>query len=502
MILRAPILVVAALAAMCSAAAPASAALHLSEVAGFTAPVYVTAPAGDPHRLFVVEQAGRIMEVRDGQKLDTPFLDITGFVRCCGEQGLLSMAFAPDYATSGRFYVYYTAPRMNDSGGSVITVDEFTRATADSADPASRRNVFVVDHPTNGNHNGGQLQFGPDGLLYAGTGDGGSGNDPPGNAQNLAVNLGKLLRVNPLSASAATPEIYAYGLRNPFRFSFDRQTGDLTIGDVGQSAREEVDFATAGTPAGANYGWVCWEGTLKNGTRCDPPNPVFPVLEKDHSGDGFCAIIGGYVVRDATLGSLAGRYVYGDNCADGIRSAVLAPGAATGDADTGLSVAGLSSFGEDSCGHVYATSLSGPVYRIDGDAFTPCPEPAPPGGGPPPPTADTRAPTVRIGSQRRQRPLRVHGFRLAMSCDERCGATATGRARIAGSKRTYVLKQVTEQLAANKRINVRLRASKRALGAFRSAFRRHKRVTVTLSVTGRDAAGNASSAKRLVRARR
>src|SRR5207247_824475 len=134
---------------------------------GFASPVYVTAPPADPHRLFVVEQAGRIMEVRDGQKLDTPFLDITPDVKCCGEQGLLSMALAPDYATSGRFYVYYTAPRAGDSGGSVITVDEFRRATDDSADPASRRNVFTVDHPTNSNHNGGQLQFGPDGLLYA-----------------------------------------------------------------------------------------------------------------------------------------------------------------------------------------------------------------------------------------------------------------------------------------------------------------------------------------------
>ena len=223
------------------------------------------------------------------------------------------------------------------------------------------------------------------------------------------------------------------------------------------------------------------------------------MLEKNHSSDGFCAVIGGYVVRDPALGPLAGRYVYGDNCADGISSAILVSPRTTDDAPTGLTVSTLSSFGEDSCGHVYATSLSGPVYRLDGDTFTPCSEPTPPSS---PPAADTRPPTVRIESRRRQRPLRLGGFRLAMSCDETCGATATGRVRIAGSKHTYVLRRVTRQLAANKRVRLKLRASKRALRALRSAFRRGKRVRVTLAVTGRDAAGNAGSAKRLVLARR
>src|SRR4051794_22214220 len=267
-------------------AAPASAALHLSSIGDFISPVYVTAPPGDPHRVFVVEQAGRIIEVRDGVKQSQAFLDITSSVKPGGEQGLLSMAFAPDYATSGRYYVYYTAPRAGDSGGSVITVEEFS--------PTEHHVVFTVDHPTNSNHNGGQLQFGPDGLLYAGTGDGGSGNDPPNNAQNPAVNLGKMLRINP-TAAGATPQQYAIGLRNPFRFSFDRQTGDLIIGDVGQGAREEVDFSRKGTAPGTNYGWRCWEGTLKNTNitpQCDPGNDVKPVLEKNHSTDGFCAIIG------------------------------------------------------------------------------------------------------------------------------------------------------------------------------------------------------------------
>ncbi len=479
--LRIPALVaVVALAALAIAApAPAAAALHLSQIGTFSHPVYVTAPPGDPHRLFVVEQRGHIMEVRDGQKLDTPFLDITGSVRSGGEQGLLSMAFAPHYATSGRYYVYYTAPRAGDSGGSVITVEEFS--------PAGRRVVFTVDHPANSNHNGGQLQFGPDGLLYAGTGDGGSGNDPPGNAQNLRSNLGKLLRIDPLSTSR-TPGIYAYGLRNPFRFSFDRGTGDLVIGDVGQNAYEEVDFSAVGTAPGTNYGWNCREGLhATSGVSCAAPNAVDPVLEKAHDSTGFCAIIGGYVVRDTSVPQLAGRYVYGDNCASGIRSVTL-PGA-RGDTATGLSVSGLTSFGEDSCGHVYATSGSGPVYRIDGDAFTPCPEAVRP---------DTRAPVVRLGAHHKQRLLRLRGVRVSASCDELCGATVTGVVRIKGRKRAYGLLRVTRQLAAHGRAKITLRASIRARQAIRSALRRHRRVTAKVTVVGRDAAGNAGRASRSV----
>jgi glucose/arabinose dehydrogenase len=495
---------VAALAACACSAPPASAALNLTEVGTFTSPVYVTAPPGDPHRVFVVEQAGKIIEVLDGQKLATPFLDISGDVRSGGEQGLLSMAFAPDYATSGRFYVYYTAPRAGDSSGSVITVDEVSAA--------GRRNVFTVDHENAGNHNGGQLQFGPDGLLYAATGDGGS---TPAKAQDLSSQLGKVLRVDPLSG--AGPETYAYGLRNPFRFSFDRQTGDLIIGDVGQSAREEVDFSAPGTAPGVNYGWPCREGSIAGPGGCTATgNVVDPVLEKTHSGDGYCAIIGGYVVRDPALGALAGHYVYGDHCSTHVRAVTL-PGAGD-DVDTGLDVPGLSSFGEDSCGHLYAASLSGPVYRIDGDAFTPCPEPAPgpgpgpapgpaPGpGGPPPPgggaTDDTRAPAVRLGSLRRQRALRLHGFRMSVRCDELCGVTVTATVRIKGSKRTYLLARMTRPLAANKRVKRTLRASIRTLRAIRSALRNHHRVTATFVAVGRDAAGNAGTAKRSVQARR
>jgi glucose/arabinose dehydrogenase len=500
----------ASVAIALAAAAPAGAALHLSQIGTFSQPVYITAPPGDPHRLFVVEQAGRIMEVLDGQKLATPFLDIHADVKFGGEQGLLSMAFAPDYATSGRYYVYYTAPRSGDSGGSVITVEEFS--------PAGRRVVFRVDHPTNGNHNGGQLQFGPDGLLYAGTGDGGSGNDPPGNAQNPNSNLGKLLRIDPLSTSG-TPSIYASGLRNPFRFSFDRGTGDLTIGDVGQSRWEEVDFSSAGTAAGSNYGWNCREGLHPTpGVTCSAPGAVDPVLEKDHNTTDFRAIIGGYVVRDTTVPELAGRYVYGDNNAPEIRSVTLPT--ARDDAATGLTISGLTSFGEDSCGHVYATAGGGPVYRIDGDSFTPCPEGGgapgpgpgpggggsgggnpPPGGGDPTPTPpDTRKPAVSIGASHKQHVLRLRGVRLSMKCDELCGATATGVVHIRGSKRTFVLKRVARQLAALKRVKTTLKASTKALRAIRKALHRHRRVTIKVTVAGRDPAGNTGRATRTVRA--
>jgi hypothetical protein len=487
----------AALAAVAVSAAPASAALHLSSIGDFTSPVYVTAPPGDPHRVFVVEQAGRIIEVRDGVAQDPAFLDITSSVKSGGEQGLLSMAFAPDYATSGRYYVYYTAPRPGDSGGNIITVEEFS--------PGEHHVVFTVDHPTNPNHDGGQLQFGPDGLLYAGTGDGGAGDDPPNNAQNPMSNLGKLLRINP-TAAGASPEQYAFGLRNPFRFSFDHQTGDLIIGDVGQNAREEIDFSAKGTPAGTNYGWRCWEGTLKNTNitpQCDPTPKVFPVLEKNHTTDGYCAIIGGYVVRDASLGSLAGRYVYGDNCAPGIRSVTLP--AAGDDAPTGLTVDGLSSFGEDSCGHVYATSLNGPVYRIDGDSFSPCPEPPPGGGGTTPPPGggtppDTAPPTLTLTAWPNQHALRNQGFWVRARCSELCGVNAGGTMRIKGQKHLYKLKRSSRLVAADKRQMITLHLWSRGMRALRTALKNHRRVTATVNATALDSAKNPATATQGLRA--
>ncbi|HET6508463.1 MAG TPA: PQQ-dependent sugar dehydrogenase [Baekduia sp.] len=363
-----------------TAATTATAATHggvrLVKVGAFDGPLYVTAPPRDTRRIFVVQQGGKIIAMRDGRKLATPFLDVTSRVTSGGEQGLLGLAFAPDYASTGLFYVYFTG---RDQKQHLV---EYRRRTQDVADPASARTVFVHDDPE-ANHNGGQLAFGPDGYLYVGTGDGGGGNDQHGargNAQNLASPLGKILRIDPrakgarpftpapgnpfVHRSGARPEIYAYGLRNPWRFSFDRADGDLVIGDVGQDAVEEIDFARKGTARGANYGWRPWEGRRRN---FDEPAPgaKFPVLTKAHK-DGWCSITGGYVVRDRAVPGLYGRYVYGDYCKGQIRSARLSAGRAAEDqAVPGLpKVSGLDSFGEDARGRVYAVSQSGPVYRF------------------------------------------------------------------------------------------------------------------------------------------
>jgi len=356
----------------------AAAGVKLVSVGSFDSPVYVTAPRGDTRRLFVVEQGGTIRVVRAGKRLAKPFLDVRSLVIAGGEQGLLSMAFAPDYAKSRRFYVNYT-----DKGG-LQRIVEYRRSasSADRAIASSARTVLRYDG-VESNHNGGLLVFGPDGLLYAGTGDGGGANDQHGargNAQDLGSLLGKLLRIDPrasggrpYSVPASNPfvgragargEIYSYGLRNPWRFSFDRSTGDLTIGDVGQNAVEEIDFARSGDARGANYGWRPLEG---NKRLFDEPAPgaVAPVIELQH-GAGNCSVTGGYVVRDRGVAALTGRYVYGDFCRAQLRSAKLGPGSATGDAAVpGVGeVQQLSSFGEDARGRVYALSLSGPVYRL------------------------------------------------------------------------------------------------------------------------------------------
>ena len=489
----------------------AHAAVRATPVAsGFNSPVQVTSSPGDTHRLYVVEQTGAIQLIKDGARAATPFLDITGNVRSGGEQGFLSLAFAPDYTTSGKFYVYYTAPRPNDSGGSVITVDEYTRSSdPDRADPATRRPVLTIDHPTNSNHNGGQLMFGPDGFLYITTGDGGAGNDPPNNAQNLGSLLGKVLRIDPRSAApyaippgnpfasptdGARDEVFAYGLRNPFRASFDRQTGDLTIGDVGQDRAEEVDFAPRGTDVGANYGWRCFEGFQRTTNVCSPAPgaTVEPVLEQDRS-TGFCAIIGGVVVRDPSLTDLAGRYVYGDNCQPQMRSAVLAKPRATDDKALGVSVDGLSGIGEDSCGHVYLSSLGGAVSRLDGDAPpTPCPDSA----------SDTTAPGLGVTRARSQRVLRQKGFIVAIRCNEACGFTASGKMRVSGSKTRYGLRRSSKLATAGKRVRVRLALSKRGTAVLRRTLARRRRASATVTVLARDGSGNQTTRKVSIRARR
>jgi glucose/arabinose dehydrogenase len=354
------------------ASTSAARGLRLVRVGTFDQPTYVTGAPGDTHRLFVVQKGGRIVVLVNGHRQPRPFLDITNLVDSSDtEQGLLSMAFAPDYKRSGRFYVYYSIP------GNDVRVTQYRRSrhNPNRADATSARVVLTVPHRYT-NHNGGQLAFGPDGDLYVGVGDGGSEGDPMNLGQNTDVLDGKLLRIRPkanggYSIPSGNPfvgqrrkrgEIWAYGLRNPWRFSFDRRTGDLVIGDVGQDQEEEVDFAPHGTGAGANYGWSIWEGDrrYKSGSA---PGTVFPVLVTLHSR-GNCAIIGGYVVRDRSLPGLYGHYLYGDLCMPQIRLAKLSRGRASGDRATGLSVSNMSSLGQDTRGRVYAVSLSGPVYRL------------------------------------------------------------------------------------------------------------------------------------------
>jgi glucose/arabinose dehydrogenase len=349
--------------------------VRLLPLGRFDQPTYVTAPRGYRRR-FVVEREGTIRVVRRGRVLRRPFLDVSDRVTTGGESGLLSMAFARDYASSHRFWVYYT-----DRDG-FIQIDQFRvpTATPNRADPGSRRPVLRVPHHRF-NHKGGQLQVGPDGMLYAGFGDGGAGGDPDENAQNLGRMLGKIIRIDPkpnggytVAASnpfhgraGALPEIYAYGLRNPWRFSFDRRTGSLTVGDVGQDEIEEIDFVPSRSGGrqprgGYNFGWDSFEGRNRYESG-SAPGHIPPVLQHTHSG-GFCSITGGYVIRDPALGrGWTGRYIYGDYCDGTLRLARLRRPAARSHA-TRMKVNGLVSFGEDGRGRVYAVSLDGPVYRI------------------------------------------------------------------------------------------------------------------------------------------
>jgi glucose/arabinose dehydrogenase len=347
--------------------------VRLVSIGRFDAPLYVTAPRGDRRRVFVVGQGGRIWVVRGGHRLARPFLDISGRVQAGGEQGLLGLAFAPDYASSGRFYVDYT-----DHDGNTNIV-EYRRANEDRANPSSARRILFQEQPEP-NHNGGQLAFGPDGLLYIGFGDGGGANDQHGgrgNAQNLGTWLGKILRIDPLHGdpydvpssnpfagrSGAKPEIYSYGLRNPWRFSFDRSTGALAIGDVGQDAVEEIDFVRRGRGRGADFGWRPFEGRRRNFEE-PAPGAIPPVIQQFHD-DGNCSITGGYVVRDAAS-ALRGRYVFADYCAGVLKSARLRPGRTASVSKLPVKkLSNVSSFGEDAAGRVYVTSLDGGVYRLD-----------------------------------------------------------------------------------------------------------------------------------------
>jgi glucose/arabinose dehydrogenase len=345
---------------------------------GLDHPVDVQSVAADPSRLFIVEQAGRIRLLKGSTVASQAFLDISGKLGARGtEQGLLGLAFHPRYADTGRFFVNYTGP----SGDTHIA--EFTRsADPDAADPASERTLLVVDQPF-ANHNGGGLAFGPDGMLYIGLGDGGSGGDPLGNGQNLATPLGKMLRIdvdrsnpyavppdNPfVSRAGAFPAIWAHGLRNPWRFSFDRGSGDLVIGDVGQSRFEEIDLGLAARHGGENYGWNVTEGNhcYNPASGCATSGIVFPVVEYGH--DLGCAVVGGIVYRGCRMPGYHGTYFFGDHCSAFIRSVRFAGGTASDLTDwtqaLGHGIDSISSFGTDSAGEIYIVDYGdGELYKI------------------------------------------------------------------------------------------------------------------------------------------
>jgi glucose/arabinose dehydrogenase len=341
---------------------------------GFESPLYVTHAGDGSKRIFVVEKGGTIRILRDGKGVDKPFLDITPIVNSsASERGLLGLAFHPKYKDNGLFYVYYTA----DSGD--ITISRYkVSSDPDVVDPASGKILLTVEHRRYPNHDGGQLAFGPDGYLYAGLGDGGSAGDPNRNGQNPNALLAKILRLdvnggdpygipadNPFAdGKAGKPEVWAYGLRNPWRFSFDRQTGDLYIGDVGQNKYEEIDFQKAGTPGGLNYGWNIMEGLhCYAQDNCSQQGLTLPVAEYSH--DIGCSVTGGYVYRGSAFPRFQGAYFYGDYCSGRIW-ALQATGNSQWQATEVLqSGRAISSFGEDEAGELYLTDLNdGKVYRI------------------------------------------------------------------------------------------------------------------------------------------
>ncbi len=343
------------------------------KIASVENPTSITHANDGSRRLFITEQAGRIVIVRDGVQLKGPFLDIRGRVKCCGERGLLSVAFPPGYSEQGRFYVNYT----NREGDTVVARFRTTK-DPDRADAASEEVILMVKQPF-ANHNGGQLAFGPDGYLYIGMGDGGSAGDPYGNGQKLDTLLGKLLRIDvesnvkpygvPTSnlfvgKKGARPEIWAFGLRNPWRFSFDRKTGDLFIADVGQNTYEEVNVQPASSRGGENYGWNIMEGMhCFRAKTCATSGLVLPVAEYDH--DAGCSVTGGMVYRGRTFPLLNGIYLYGDYCSGRVWG-MKRSGEQWLAQELARTKLSISTFGEDEDGELYiADHARGGIYRLE-----------------------------------------------------------------------------------------------------------------------------------------
>jgi glucose/arabinose dehydrogenase len=321
-------------------------------VNGLDAPVGMAWTPSEPDRLYIVEQPGSVRIVENGELLPGPFLDIRSKVKSGGEQGLLSLAFDPDYESNRLFYVDYT-----DTNGDTRVVEY----EAGGAAPVERRELLFVDQPY-ANHNGGQLAFGPDGRLYVGMGDGGSGGDPENRAQNLDERLGKLLSIDP--HGSGTWRIEGYGLRNPWRFSFDRETGDLWIGDVGQGEWEEIDHTPRESPGLENYGWDVYEGTHVYEDK--DPNPeghlVMPAYQYSH--DEGCSVTGGFVYRGDDIPAAQGRYFFADYCSGRMWSLLLRGGEAADVRRDAIPVSSLSSFGEDARGELYALSLDGELVKL------------------------------------------------------------------------------------------------------------------------------------------
>jgi glucose/arabinose dehydrogenase len=498
--MRKIILLTAILAfALLGASSASAQSVQLVQFGGqmFNSPYYVTGAPGDPSRVFVVEGGGQIRLVKNGATQATPFLEISGDVcssadGCGGESGLFSMALAPDYARSGLFYVFYT--RDASPGAHVLRIEEFRRSASnpDLADPGSRRIVLEINHLDAANHNGGQLQFGPDKFLYAATGDGGGGQSA--NAQNLASQLGKLLRIDPHGPT----QIYSSGLRNPYRFSFDRSTGDLAIGDVGEGSWEELDYAPEGGGAGANFGWNCFEGFAVF-SGCAVPNHSPPVLVYPNPPSGPAAVIGGFVIRDSALPALAGRYIYGDEAGalgTQLRTAVLQPGGAVGDAALpGVSVGGVSSFGQDACGHIYVASLGGSVSRLEPTAGPfPC----------------KTAPALSVETKPARRTARKGAVVIKALCDEDCDLRATasivlkggGRASSAkrgGKGRVLGAAPVSVRLPLARKARLRLELSKKRTRRLRKALARGRKAVAKIEVSATGGGGGTTTVKRKVK---
>ncbi len=460
----------------------------------FEDPIYVTSAPNDPDRLFVVERGGTIKSVEKGTI--ATFANLSSVVSCCsGERGLQSIALGPDFATSGRFYVDYTG---EEEPGEIHVAE--MQASGNSASIGTLRNLLTVAHPTASNHNGGQLQFGPDGYLYISTGDGGGTNDPFQNAQDPSSSLGKILRIDP--DSAAPYEIWSSGLRNPFRFSFDALNGDMVIGDVGQADREEIDFAPSPFPGvvggeDSDYGWNCREGLLPGRGEpepgCEAPPPggfAEPVFDYPHV-PGLCAsIVGGYVVRDSALGALYGRYVYSDYCTGTLRSLQLprtGTGRANDDCSLGLSAKDPVSFGEDAARRLYVVEQGGAVYRLAGSPPPTCPFLPQPQPSPQPAEVQQRPTFIGIKAQRRRvEPGKVALLTVFVSpCNGRRGESVELRRNGRPNGSRFLSRACTARFLPRVRSGTTFIASTREQGGYsagksrqltiRIAHRRHHR---------------------------